>query len=149
MNVVKTIDISVTPERVYSYLLDFPRHSEWTTPGHDVRIEPASEGATVVGSVFNSEGHQMGEQRDRLEVTELRPNHKLVYEATMKNGSKFRHTLELETTSAGTRLSKRFESLRIAFPGPLMAPFVATFILPKALEGDLRRMKANLENKAG
>ncbi|HEX5368272.1 MAG TPA: hypothetical protein VFY10_02555, partial [Dehalococcoidia bacterium] len=95
-----------------------------------------------------SEGHQFGAQRDRLEVTELVPNRKLVYEATMKDGTRLRHTLEMRPVGDSTRLSKRFESLKLGFSGQLMAPIVATFILPKALTGDLQRIKANLEKAA-
>ncbi|HEX5369670.1 MAG TPA: SRPBCC family protein, partial [Dehalococcoidia bacterium] len=95
MNVVRETDIAAPAAKVYEYLLDFRRHSQWTTPGHSVKITAASDGPTVVGSVFDSEGHQFGAQRDRLEVTELVPNRKLVYEATMKDGTRLRHTLEM------------------------------------------------------
>ncbi len=92
MNVVKVAEIDAPPEEVYAYLLDFPRHPEWTTPGHDVRITPADPGPVAVGSSFTSEAHQFGSQRDRIDVTELRPNRRIVYQVTMKDGNVFRHT---------------------------------------------------------
>ncbi|HEX5140114.1 MAG TPA: SRPBCC family protein [Dehalococcoidia bacterium] len=149
MNVVEETEVAAPPEKVYEYLLDFRKHTEWTTPNHIVRISPISEGPTVVGSTFDSEGHQFGAQRDRLEVTELMPNRKIVYEATMKNGQRFRHTLEMQAATGGTRLTKRFESLKLTFSSVFLAPIVARLILPRALAGDLKRIKANLEKPAG
>ena len=146
MDVVKETEVAVPPEEVYKYLLDFRKHSEWTNPGHIVRITPKSDGPTVVGSAFDSEGHQFGAQQDRLEVTELVPNRKIVYEATMKNGQRFLHTLEMAVTGDGaTRLSKRFQTLKLSLSSNILAPVVARLIIPKALTGDLQRMKANLE----
>ena len=149
MNVVEETEIAATPEKVYEYLLDFRRHPEWTTPNHIVKISPISEGPTVVGSTFDSEGHQFGTQMDRLEVTELVPNRKIVYEATMKNGQRFRHTLEMQAATGGTRLSKRFESLKLTFSSSLLSPLVARLIIPKGLTGDLQRIRTNLANPKG
>ncbi len=147
MNVVKEVDIAAPPEKVYAYLLDFPRHSEWTAPGHGVRITAADAGPVGVGSRFNSEAHQFGSQRDRIEVTELTPNRRIVYEVTMKDGNAFRHTLELAPAEDGTHLSKRFETLRRTLAFKLMAP-VGAVLAPRALAGDVERIKAQLEQPA-
>lgn len=145
MNIVKETDIAAPPEKVYAYLLDFPRHSEWTTPGHGVRITPVVPGPAAVGSSFNSEAHQFGSQHDRIDVKELTPNRRIVYEATMKDGSVFRHTFELAPAGNGTQLSKRFETLKPTLMFRLMAPVVGAVLAPKAVAGDLERIKARLE----
>lgn len=147
MNAVRGADIAAPPEKVYAYLLDFSRHSEWTTPGHDVRITPASPGPVVVGSSFNSEAHQFGSQRDRITVTELTPNRRIVYEATMKDGTVFRHTLDLEPSGNGTHLSKRMETLKRSLMFKLMAP-VGALMAPGMVARDVERIKGRLEQPA-
>jgi len=144
MNILKEADIAASPEKVYEYLLDFPRHSEWTTPGHGVKITPASEGPTTVGSVFNSEAHQFGAQRDRIDVTELTPNRRIVYEVTMKDSNTFRHTLDLQPSGNGTHLSKRFQTLHLTLLSKLTLP-IGMMVAPKLVTHDVERIKANLE----
>ena len=144
MNIVKEIDISAPPERVYEYLLDFPRHSEWTTPGHGVQIKPTSSGPTAVGSTFESNAHMFGAQHDLLNVTELVPNRRIVYEATMKNGDTFRHTFELQPSGSGTHLGKRFQTMSLALISKLKLP-LGYLIAARLTAGDVQRIKANLE----
>jgi uncharacterized protein YndB with AHSA1/START domain len=145
MNILKEADIAAPPEKVYAYLLDFPRHSEWTTPGHGVKITPASDGPTTVGSVFNSEAHQFGAQRDRINVTELTPSRRIVYEVTMKDGNTFRHTLEMQPAGNGTHFSKRFQTLNLTLFSKLTLP-IGMVIAPKMVADDVERMKARLES---
>lgn len=144
MDIVKEADIAAPPERVYEYLLDFPRHSEWTTPGHGVQITPARDGPTEVGSVFNSEAHQFGAQRDRISVTELTPNRRIVYEVLMKDGNTFRHTLELQPSGSGTHSIKRFQTLNLTLFSKLTLP-IGMMVAPKMVANDVERIKARLE----
>ncbi len=148
MDVVREADIAAPPQKVYEYLVDFPRHSEWTTPGHGVRITAAVPGPAAVGSSFNSVAHQFGSQQDRISVTELTPNSRIVYEATMKDGSLFRHTFTMEPSGSGTHLTKRFQSVRLSLPMKLFSP-MGSLMAPKTVTGDLERIKARLEQSAG
>jgi uncharacterized protein YndB with AHSA1/START domain len=147
MNILKEADIAAPPEKVYEYLIDFPRHAEWTTPGHGVKITPASEGPTTVGSVFNSDAHQFGAQRDRINVTELTPNRRIVYEVTMKDGNTFRHTLEMQPTGNGTHFTKRFQTLNLTLFSKLTLP-IGMMVAPRMVGHDVERIKANLERNS-
>jgi len=147
MKIVKEVDIAATPETVYEYLLDFPRHAEWTTPGHKVSITRTSDGPTVVGSTFTCEAHQFGSQRDRIEVTELTPNRLIAFGVTMKDGNTFGHRFELEPTSAGTHLTKRFESRKLNLLSKLSLP-VGMIVAPKMIAHDMERIKAHFERTA-
>jgi uncharacterized protein YndB with AHSA1/START domain len=147
MKIVKEVDIAAPPETVYEYLLDFPRHAEWTTPGHDVSITRTSDGPTVVGSTFVSEAHQFGSQRDSIEVTELAPNRLVAYGVTMKDGNTFGHRFELEPTPAGTHLVKRFESRKLNLISTLTLP-VGMVVAPKMIAHDMERIKAHVEQTA-
>lgn len=145
MRVTKEIDISASPANVYEYLIDFPRHSEWTTPEHRVQIKPDDVSTPAVGSRFESDAHQFGSQHDILTLIELVPDRRIVYTAEMKDGSTFRHTFELTPDGAGTHLSKKFETVHLTLINKLTAPIAGALIVPKVVQGDVRRIKARLE----
>jgi uncharacterized protein YndB with AHSA1/START domain len=147
VNIVKESDIEASPQMVYDYLLDFTRHSEWTTPGHAVHITADAQGPTVVGSMFTSEAHQFGSQKDRIEVTELVPNRRIVYGVTMKDGNTFRHTLDIEGSGNSTHLRKRFETLNLNLISKLTMP-MGWIVAPRMMAGDVERMKARIEHPA-
>jgi uncharacterized protein YndB with AHSA1/START domain len=144
MNIVKEADIAAPADKVYEYLLDFPSHGEWTTPGHGVQIRPTSAGPTSIGSTFISEAHQFGSQSDQITVTELVPNQRIVYEVVMKDSNAFRHTLELRPSGNGTHLTKRFQSLKLTLLSKLTLP-LGWVVAPRLMAGDVKRMKARLE----
>ena len=148
MNIVKEAEIKAAPREVYEYLLDFTRHSEWTTPGHKVHIIADAPGTTAVGSMFTCEAHQFGSQRDRIEVLELVPDSRIVYGVTMKDGNTFRHTLNIEPSATGTHLRKRFEALKLNLLSKLTLPLGAV-VAPKMMAADLQRIKMRLEGRAG
>jgi uncharacterized protein YndB with AHSA1/START domain len=145
VSVSKEIDISAPPDQVYAYLSDFTRHSEWTTPGHGVHITPDADAPAAVGSTYTSEAHQFGAQRDKVRVTELDPGRRIVYEATMKNGSSFRHMFDLSPNGAGTHLTKRFEGVKLGLMDKLTYPLASRMIAPGLLKGDLERIKSHCE----
>jgi len=147
VDISKEIDIDAAPDKVFAYLADFRRHHEWTTPGHNVVITPASDGPTAVGSHFDSVGHQMGEQRDKLEVTEFVPGSRLAYDATMKDGNSMRHTFELASSGRGTRLTKRYRSLKSNLTARLATP-LQEIIMRRMMAGDVKRIKARMEQPA-
>ena len=112
-----------------------------------MKITPASEGPTTVGSVFDSDAHQFGAQRDRINVTELTPNRRIVYEVTMKDGNTFRHTLEMEPAVNGTHFSKRFQTLNLTLFSKLTRP-IGMIVAPRMVVHDVERIKANLERSS-
>ena len=66
----RRITISASVPHVFSYLADFPRHSEWAA--HPLRIRQTSEGPVGVGSTFVSVGRQLGrDNEDHVTVVEL------------------------------------------------------------------------------
>ena len=144
VDTTKETEIAAPPEKVFEYLLDFARHPEWTTPGHGVKITASVAGPAKVGATFISDAHQFGAQHDQLTVTELVPNQRLVYESVMKDGNRFRHTLELTPTAAGTRLRKRFQSLKLNLTSTLMSP-IGMIVAPRFTAADLQRIKRRLE----
>ena len=148
MIIVKEADFKVSAQDLFDYIVDFKRHSEWTTPGHGVSITPSSDGPPAVGSTFVSEAHQFGKQRDDIRITELVPGRRLVYEVTMKDGNTFRHTWDVTPAPGGSHLVKRFETLKLNLLSKLTLP-IGRVVAPKMTAGDLTRMKARLETADG
>ena len=138
----RQLELNVPPDKAYSYVADIPRHCEWAA--HKLEIEPASPGPLAVGSAFNCVGHQMGEHHTQLTITELVPNEKVVFETEDDTG-RFRHGFILKQEGGKTVLVKSVEPLQMRGPLRLLAPIAKAFMMPRALEGDLKRIKAKLE----
>jgi len=140
--VERQITINASPEQVFGYLSDITRHPEWA--GHDLKVESTSPGPPAVGSTFASIGHQMGEHKAQIKVTELQPNSSVVFEAEDDTGH-FRHYFRLQPGDGGTLLTKGSDPLRLSLMLKLLMPVGRLYMVPRGLDGDLKRIKANLE----
>jgi hypothetical protein len=100
-----------------------------------------------VGSAFETVGHQFGEQPGTVTLTELVPNQKIVYESDGPVGH-FRHGFVIKDNGDGTVLvTKTFEPIKVTnLPLKILGPIIRGFIAPKGLDGDLARIKQNLES---
>jgi uncharacterized protein YndB with AHSA1/START domain len=144
MAATEQIVINAPQDKVFAYLADITKHSEWTNPGHKVSVKKTSEGPVAQGSTFEHTGQQFGEQHDTVTITEYMPDQKLVYEAN-GNAGQIRHIIELAPAGGGTQVTKTFEIVQPKFPLTVLAPIINAFIQPSAIRSDLGRMKANLE----
>ena len=141
----RQITIDAPAAKVFSYLADFPRHVEWAEAAHRLQIQQTSPGPVGVGSTFASVGHEMGEHRAQVTVTELVPNNKIVFQAEDDTG-RFRHYFLLQEEGGGTRLAKGIELLKLSLLRRLLSPLAKLpFLVPRELGGDLKRIKAKLE----
>lgn len=142
----RQITINAPADKVFSYLADFTRHPEWAA--HHLRIEQTSQGPVSVGSTFASVGHEMGQHKAKVTISEFVPNSKIVYEADDDTGL-FRHHCLFQEEDGQTRLTKGVEALQLrSFLLRLLTPFIPLMI-PRALDGDLQRIKAKLEATPG
>ena len=142
----KRTTIGVSAEKVFAYLADFPRHSEWADV--PLKIEQTSDGPVGQGTTFKSVGHQLGRDFEgEVTITEFAPNEKLAFEAK-GDAFHFRHHLLLHEEDGRTHLTKGTEPLRLSFPFSLLSPLLNTLILPRGLDADLRRIRAKLEGQA-
>ena len=140
----KQIVINAPAEKVFGYLADLTRHSEWAQPGHRLEIEKTSDGPIGQGTVFRSVGHQFGRNEDTVTITEYVPNQRIVYESAGKAGL-IRHSFDLAPAEGGVQVTKGFEAVQAKFPFSLFLPIVSAFVLPGALQGDLQRIKEHVE----
>lgn len=138
----RQITINAPVGKVFGYLADFSRHPEWAA--HRLEIQQTSEGAVTVGSTFASVGHEMGQHRAKVTISEFVPNSKIVYEADDDTGL-FRHYCLFQEEDGQTRLTKGVEPLQLrSLLLRLLTPFIPLMV-PRALDGDLQRIKAKLE----
>jgi len=139
----KQITINAPAEKVFGYVADFPRHSEWAQ--HALKVEQTSGGPVGMGTTFKSVGHQFGrDNEDTVTITEFVPNQKIVYESMTKEGH-FRHWVELKPGDGGVELTKGTQVVKMNFPLSVLFAIISPLVLPSGLNGDLKRIKAKLE----
>lgn len=136
--------VNTPPEKAFAYLSDFQRHPEWAA--HRLEVQPEPPGDLAVGSTFRSVGHEMGTHRALVTVTELVPNQRIVYEAEDDTG-RFRHHIAVQVRDGQTVIAKGVETLRLSLMLKLLTPLFGIMI-PRSLDGDLRRIKEKLEAQA-
>ena len=139
----KQITINAPAEKVFSYVADLPRHSEWAK--HPLKVEQTSSGPVGQGATFKSVGHEMGrDNEEAVTISEYQPNERLVYESE-GNAGHFRHWVQVQPGDGGVQVAKGFEVVKANFPFSLMMPMVMLFMVPGSLNGDLQRIKEKVE----
>ena len=134
--------VNAAAAKVFEYVSDISRHPEWAA--HKLEVEKTSDGPIAVGSTFSAVGHEMGTHRAQVKIAELVPNSKVVYEAEDDTGH-FRHYFQLQEENGATRVTKGIEPLKLSLMFKLLSPIALTFMVPRGLDGDLKRIKAKLE----
>ena len=147
----REITIDAPRERVYAYLTDFARHPEWAEPKHHLRLQPPS--AVKVGATFTSVGKDFGrDSHNRVTITEVVPNERLVFEADQDDGTLWRNTYRLhDGPTGGTRLSKEVRSLRLPLAHRVLFTLLAPIVNAEAAgtyARDLQRIKTRIEGAA-
>jgi len=137
----KSTTINAPPERVFSYVADLPRHSEWAQ--HNLEVTQTSPGAIGVGSTFDTVGHLLGAQHESQTVTEYAPGKRFAFESKGALGVT-RNSFDVEATDGGARVTKSLEFVKPSFLARVVS-LKTGHDAPKALEEDLRRIKAKLE----
>jgi uncharacterized protein YndB with AHSA1/START domain len=141
----RQVTMNVPPEQVFAYVSDLTRHPEWAN--HKLEVVKTSEGPVAVGSTYSSVGHEMGEHKGAVKVTELQPNTVFAYEAEDDTGD-FRHYFRLQAADGGTLVTKGIDPQRLSMMMKLLMPVGRIFMVPRLLDGDLKRIKEKLEGGA-
>ena len=138
------IEINAPPEKVFNYLADISKHSEWGNPSQKLQVEKTSAGPIEKGATFHSTGQQFGKQEDMVTIVEYQPNSRVAYESQGKAGT-LRHYFQITPSGSGVEVERGFDIVKAGFPFVIFAPIVKTFIAPGAIKSDLERIKAKLE----
>ena len=139
------IAVNAPPSVVYSYLIDFPRHSEWAS--NPLSIKQTSSGPVEVGATFVSEARQFKRpQRDQLTITELETDRKIVFETEGAAGI-LRIYFLIEEADNETLLTKGVEGVRESLMVKLISP-IFPVIGKRLFDSDLKRIKSRIEEKS-
>ena len=146
LRIQRQITVNAPPSVVYSYLIDFPRHSEWAS--NSLSIKQTSPGPVEVGTTFVSEAMQSRQlQEDQLTITELEPDRKIVFETEGATGLSHLYFL-MEKADDGTLLTKGLEEVQeplfIKIVSPVF-PIIGKRIGKRLFSGDLERIKSRIE----
>ena len=146
LKIQRQITVNAPPSVVYSYLIDFPRHSEWAS--NPLSITQTSPGPVEVGTTFVSEAKQSKRpQEGQLTITELETDRKIVFETESAAGLSRLYFL-IEGTGDGTLLTKGLEGagepLFIKIVSPVF-PIIGKRIGKRLFSGDLERIKSRIE----
>jgi len=74
--------INAPPEKVFAYVADVPRHSEWAS--HNLQVTKTSLGPVETDSTFESVSHLFGTQREKLTVTDYSPSKRFAFESVSR-----------------------------------------------------------------
>ena len=136
------ISIDATPDRVFAYVADFPRHGEWA--GNDLEVSPGSGGPVTVGSTFSTTAKQFGTQSEQSTVTEMTPGSVFAWESTGALG-RAEHRFTISGDAGSTTLVKAAQIVEPTFLAKATGWKLSRDI-PKALHSDLANIKAHLES---
>lgn len=134
-----------SPEEVFAYLADLPRHAEWSpTP---LRIEPLGDAKLTAapGSRYRGVGETRGDEVvSEVEVTEVDPPRRLTFVATSPKTT-FRHELTV-TPEPGrdghVRVERRMTLLKTKPALRLIWPLVAGRVIWPSAVAAMERLAA-------
>ncbi len=135
------ISIEAPAARVFEYVADFPRHTEWS--GNDLEVSASSEGPVTVGTTFSTTAKQFGTQREQSTITEITPGSAFAWDSTGALGLA-RHRFTVSEDAGSTKLSKSAEIVEPTFLAKI-TNWKLSKDIPKALHSDLVNIKARLE----
>lgn len=144
MRFEKSIVINAPADKVFAYVSDLANMSEWGS--FTTAVVKTSDGPIGVGTTFDAGGKQFGKHTDKTTVTEYTPGKRFASESTGDAGHT-RNTFELEDQGGATKLTKALEFVKRNLSTTLASPVVKRAV-PKSLEKDLSRIKANVEGSA-
>ena len=133
--------INASPDKVFEYTADMPRHSEWAQ--HELQVNQTSSGAVGVGATFASVAHQFGTQRETQTVIDYTSGKRFAFDALGSIGT-VRHAFDLVASGGGTKVTKSMEILKPSMMARVMGPMIRSQTR-KGLAVDLERIKAKLE----
>jgi uncharacterized protein YndB with AHSA1/START domain len=149
LDVKRDVVIDAPREQVWQYLADFRRHTEWSQPEHELRIEPPTE--LRAGATFTSIGKELGrEWRNTVTITALVPGERLEFVAS-HDTTAWRNLFEPSDAGDGTRVTKGEKFVSARFPMIVLVAVLMPWLwweTGRVFTADLARIKARLELRA-
>jgi hypothetical protein len=137
-----SIEIAAPLDKVYRYLADFARHSEWSMSV--AAIEQMTPGQVGVGTEFKSSESIPQEFVSFAKITALDAPTRVAWESTDHQVFRTNWEFEISPNSGGTHLVQRVTFHPISAFGNEFLPIRKTQVEPENLKS-LNRLKAILE----
>lgn len=137
-----SIDIKAAPEKVYRYLADFTRHSEWSMSVS--ALEQITPGPIAVGTEFKSTETLPQEFVSFAKITVLDDPTHVAWESTDHQVFRTNWEFEISPNDGGTHLVERVTFYPISSFGNEFLPIRQVQVEPENIKS-LNRIKANLE----
>ena len=138
-----TVHVNAPPEKVFNYVVDLTRHSEWS--GGPLKVEALTPGPIAVGSLYRSQGDLPG-QKDRineLRVTQYQPPMRFAFVAKDPTFGQVNHEFSFTAADGGTRVARSVTMV----VSPLMA-FMSRFLTePLVGRPMMNRAMSNLKTE--
>src|SRR4051812_15375395 len=137
-----SVEIAASPETVYNYLADFPKHCEWaqTLDRMEQKQAPGPDGTGAVYKTYEVQAMHADRApkgplptkgfkgTTQATVTELIPNKRVAWKAhpvPIKMGTSSRHRMELEpTANGGTKLTQTVDMTVGWLPGKVLSRLI-------------------------
>ena len=139
-----SIFIDATPEQVFPFVGDLPRHSEWATDR--MEFEPLTTGAICTESQYRSTSHFKGTMiKAELKVKEYRPPERFAFTVEDRTGQ-YEHIFTLRPQQDGTLVTREVHSVDTPFSRIVHAILLPILIKPEGNKA-LRKLKAKVEHE--
>ena len=137
------VQINASPERVFGYVSDLERHTEWS---HCSEIRKTSDGPVAVGTTYASTGKNLGmTANEEVEVTAYQPNQRFAWRTDAAMGMQFHWSFQLQPQDGGTLLIERLDppgGLRATVIGKLFANRTTRKVVPEGLAKIKEKLEA-------
>ncbi|MEI8066956.1 MAG: SRPBCC domain-containing protein [Actinomycetes bacterium] len=120
--------INAPVEKVWPLISDLTQHSLWSPKPHSIELVSGAAGA--VGSRYQSVGEVPPadkHHKNEVEITEVIPNSKFVFEAYDENGT-FINTFTLTPVGSGTKVTFQHDFPRMVGMGRILLPLLLPIV---------------------
>lgn len=132
--------INATPEQIFPFVGDLPRHSEWATD--PMQFETLTPYAVGEGSQYRSSVHFMGMiVTAELKVKEYVPPERFTFTVKDRTGQ-YEHIFTLKPQGEGTLVSREVHSVDTPF-----SKIVHAILLPILIKPEANKAFRNLKDK--
>ena len=135
-----SIFINATPEQIFPFVGDLPRHREWTTD--QMEFEILTTGAICEGSQYRSSAHFKGMiVTAELKVKEYLPPERFVFTAEDRTGH-YEHIFTLKPQGDGTLVVREVHSV-----DTLLSRIVHPILLPILIKPEANKAFRKLRDR--
>ncbi|MHB8682017.1 MAG: SRPBCC family protein [Acidimicrobiales bacterium] len=143
-----SVDVNRPATDTFAYLVDMSRHDEWSPK--PFRTEGLSPGPVSKGTTFTSYGAIPGdkEHRNEVEVTEVDPPSRLVFNAKEPKGEIFVNSFRVVSADNGCRVERTMDMPKPGGFLGLIFPLLLRAVIRPTVQKGMNNFKQRVESAA-